>query len=337
MEEENARRKNRVSELKAKMSSIDTVLGSSRLVAASPVKGNGKSQNRGFYESVQPDTRELQQLNISQMTNRHPKESAVDFKTRVALEDQIKSMSEHVYKYRALLSNQEIVIEEQANRKDDLSELFDAKSIETKTTDDVIQKEQAELKVKVEDIALMRKRDAHQTNQQKDKLKKKLETLEGAIEKLTIDSEEAHSALEEIKLKAENNHAKRISVFKKCTRPLDDAQALVEEEKSKLETRIVEIEEAIQRSIQERESRINEIEELDGKKGQLIEEKTSLHREMDIYKENYPDELKQFFMDMKYKHEIVDLLEKQKILRKKVTFTERRKETRKLITAIFNQ
>lgn len=337
MEEENARRKNRVSELKAKMSNIDTVLGSSRLVASSPVKGNGKSQNRGFYDSVQTDNRELQQLNLSQISNRHPKESATDFKTRVALEDQIKSMSEHVYKYKALLSNQEIVIEEQANRKDDLSELFDAKSTETKNTEEIIQKEQSDLKVKVEDIALMRKRDAHQTAQQKEKLKKKLATLEAALEKLTIDSEEANNSLEEIKLKAENNHAKRISTFKKCTRPLDDAQALVEEEKSKLESRIVEIEDAIQRSIEEREARINEIEELDGKKGQLIEEKTSLHAEMDVYKENYPDELKQFFMDMKYKQEIVDLLEKQKQLRKKVAFTERRKETRKLITAIFNQ
>jgi len=57
---------------------------------------------------------------------------------------------------------------------------------------------------------------------------------------------------------------------------------------------------------------------------------------MDEYKENYPDELRQFFLDMKYKQEIVDLVEKQKLLRKKVKRTERRHETRKNITAIFN-
>jgi len=87
--------------------------------------------------------------------------------------------------------------------------------------------------------------------------------LDIAQEKIKILHEETNSSIDEIKLSAEENHAKRISTFKKCTRPLDDAQALVEEEKAKCETKILEIEDAIQRSIEERESRINEIEELD--------------------------------------------------------------------------
>jgi len=39
----------------------------------------------------------------------------------------------------------------------------------------------------------------------------------------------------------------------------------------------------------------------------LIEEKKKLHSDMDFYKDNYPEELRAFYLEDKYKNEIISI------------------------------
>lgn len=49
---------------------------------------------------------------------------------------------------------------------------------------------------------------------------------------------------------------------------------------------------------------IDEIDSIHKQRNALIEEKKHLHAAMDSFKENYPEELRAFYLDEKYKSEI---------------------------------
>lgn len=49
------------------------------------------------------------------------------------------------------------------------------------------------------------------------------------------------------------------------------------------------------------------IDSINSKWNSLIEEKKKLHGDMDFYKDNYPDELRAFYLDEKYKGEILSI------------------------------
>lgn len=91
-------------------------------------------------------------------------------------------------------------------------------------------------------------------------MENKILKLEQAIEKLQEESEEIQQKIDDIKKKAEDNHQSRISSFKKTTRPLDDASAIVEDEKEKLVNKIDQTQIEIERSISEKESKMQEID-----------------------------------------------------------------------------
>ena len=57
----------------------------------------------------------------------------------------------------------------------------------------------------------------------------------------------------------------------------------------------------------DRESLIFMIDSINSKWNSLIEEKKKLHGDMDFYKDNYPDELRAFYLDEKYKGEILSI------------------------------
>jgi len=61
----------------------------------------------------------------------------------------------------------------------------------------------------------------------------------------------------------------------------------------------------------------------------LIEEKKKLHSDMDFYKDNYPEELRAFYLEDKYKNEIISIQwEKQRTSEWIKLFDDKRKKTR---------
>ena len=121
-------------------------------------------------------------------------------------------------------------------------------------------------------------------------------------------------------------------------KPLDEASSYVEAEKDKCEDKISETEHLIQAAIEERERKINEIEQVESKKNALIEEKTGLHGRMDKYKEDYPEELEQFYEDEKFKEDMIQLRSQNKRIKDRVKWLDsRRKETREKIKKVFNK
>lgn len=55
----------------------------------------------------------------------------------------------------------DVEINEKIERRDELKELFDSKSGETKITDETVQKELTQLNEKIDDCMLMKKRYQH--------------------------------------------------------------------------------------------------------------------------------------------------------------------------------
>jgi hypothetical protein len=59
---------------------------------------------------------------------------------------------------------------------------------------------------------------------------------------------------------------------------------------------------------------------------------------MDYFKENYPDELRNFYLDEKYKSEILEFVkEKAKLRAKAKILNDKRQKTRQQITDVFNK
>ena len=232
----------------------------------------------------------------------------------------------------------DVDFEEKQSKRGDLEELYESKTDETLKTETAVQEESVRLKTQVEDKTLMRKRDTHAVNQEKAKMQRKIDALTKALEKLKEELEEAKESIEEVKQKAEDNHATKMSICKKSLRPLDECQADVEEEKKKARVKIDQTEVEISDLAERREAMINEIEGMDGTKGELIAEKTQLHSDMDYFKDNYPEELKQFYTEERYKGEIGSLVKEKGKLRERLREQNaRRAETREDIKRVFTQ
>ena len=59
---------------------------------------------------------------------------------------------------------------------------------------------------------------------------------------------------------------------------------------------------------------------------------------MDLFKENYPEELKQFYQDERYKQEVASLVKRRDMLKKKVKQQdEARQATREEIKLVFSK
>lgn len=93
---------------------------------------------------------------------------------------------------------------------------------------------------------------------------------------------------------------------------------MIGDEKEKMEAKIEQTQVDIERAISNKESQIGEIEALNQRKAELINQKSSLHKEMDYYKENFPDELRNFFLDEKYRLEILELVKNKKKLKERL-------------------
>lgn len=79
-----------------------------------------------------------------------------DFKSRVALEDQIKKKSEQFYKLKSEHSHLIVEAEEALKRRDDMSGLLVQKKKETETTEQLLTQELADLKTRIDDTMLAR-------------------------------------------------------------------------------------------------------------------------------------------------------------------------------------
>lgn len=88
---------------------------------------------------------------------------------------------------------------------------------------------------------------------------------------------------------------------------MDDATVLIEDEKERMENKIDETQILIERSISEWEARVKEIDQINQRKNDLISQKAKLHGEMDVFKDSYPEELRTFYLDEKYKNEILSI------------------------------
>ncbi len=121
-------------------------------------------------------------------------------------------------------------------------------------------------------------------------------------------------------------------------RPLDDAVAIVSEEKEKTQEKIQTTENRIKDAIEDRESWVNDIEQSEGKKTDLIDAKRGLHDEMDFFKDNHPEELEQFYQDDKNRKEIEALVKERTRLKKHVwKDDDARKQVRDEITKVHNE
>ena len=82
-----------------------------------------------------------------------------DYKSWVALEDSIKWKSELFYKLKQEHGHLTVEAEEKMKKRDELANLHNLKSLETKQTEEILNKELSELRVKIEDTMLAWKRE----------------------------------------------------------------------------------------------------------------------------------------------------------------------------------
>lgn len=162
---------------------------------------------------------------------------------------------------------------------------------------------------------LIKKRDNFSTNQSKEKIQSKIKTLENALVKLNEEKEELEAKIENIKKKADDNYQNKVAIFKKTIRPLEDSRKLVIEEKDTMSDKISTSEDKIANLHKEIATVKQELQKQKELKTEHIKVKIGLHKRMDEYKENYPDELQLFYEEEKNKEEIRQLKEKQKTLK----------------------
>ena len=74
-----------------------------------------------------------------------------------------------------------------------------------------------------------------------------------------------------------------------------------------MESKINDAQFEIQKLLGDKESLIFKIDQIQEQRGILIEEKKNLHSDMDFYKDNYPEELRAFYLEDKYKNEILSI------------------------------
>jgi len=193
--------------------------------------------------------------------------------------------------------------------------LYEAKSKETIQAEQMIKKELADLKDKIESLLLVKKRDNFSTVQSIEKQQKKIQNLEKSKEKLVDEKVELEKSIESIKQMTDDNYQKRVSVFKRTIRPLEDSKRLVIEEKEVMEQKI----DLAEKEIIKLQSKIADTQSSQSKqtgfRNNHVKTKIELHEKMDEYKNNYPDELQLFYEEEKNKQEIEQLKEKAETLK----------------------
>lgn len=196
--------------------------------------------------------------------------------------------------------------------------LYEAKSKETSQAEQMIKKELADLKEKIESLLLIKKRDNFSTNQSIEKVKKKIQNLENTLEKLRDEKRSMEEKISNIKQMADDNYQKKVAIFKKTIKPLEDSKKLAVEEKEIMQDKIDSTEHKIVKTQKEISSIQKQLEDQRGIRDDLVQIKIQLHKKMDEYKNNYPDELQLFYEEEKNKQEIEELKSKAKALKEEL-------------------
>lgn len=129
------------------------------------------------------------------------------------------------------------------------------------------------------------------------------------------------SKIESITKQTETNHSMRVAAFKKVVQPIDETRKFVIEEREKTDTKIAQSESKIKQlsiTITQSEAQLTQTEtEREG----LVNSKIELHKKMDEYKAQYPDELQLFYEEERNKQELEQLRQEIKELKSKLKRT----------------
>jgi hypothetical protein len=199
-----------------------------------------------------------------------------------------------------------------------LVSLYEAKSKETNQAEQMIKKELTSLNERIESLLLIKKRDNFSTNQSVEKVKRKIQNLENALEKLRSEKQSMEQKIADIKQMADDNYQKKVTIFKKTIKPLEDSKKLAVEEKEIIQDKIDATEHKIVKTQKEIYSVQKQQEEQKEIRDDLVQLKIQLHKKMDEYKNNYPDELQLFYEEEKNKQEIEELKNKAKVLKEEL-------------------
>lgn len=160
-------------------------------------------------------------------------------------------------------------------------------------------------------MLLIKKRDNFATNKTKKKVEDKVVLLESTVDKLTQEEKELEAKLESIQKLTDLNYQNKIATFKKLVKPLDDTRNLACEEKEAMIDKISKAEERIKELENEIAQTHEDFQTQKEVRNNLIEDKIELHKTMDKYNANYPDEVVLFHEEEKNKKEIKELQNKQ--------------------------
>ena len=164
-------------------------------------------------------------------------------------------------------------------------------------------------------MLLIKKRDNFATNQTKKKVEDKIISLESAVSKLSQEEKELEAKLENIQKIADDNYQSKVAIFKKMVKPLDDTRKLAIEEKENISDKISQTNGRIENLKDEISQTHSAFKSQKDLRNNLIEQKIELHKTMDKYNANYPDEVVLFHEEEKNKKEITDLQKKQEELK----------------------
>lgn len=160
-------------------------------------------------------------------------------------------------------------------------------------------------------MLLIKKRDNFGTAQSKDKVQAKAAALESAVDKLLQEQRELEAKLASIQKMVDDNAAHKLDTFARVVRPLDDTRKLAQEEAQAVARKIARAEQRIASLDDDAEQAQADLEAQKAARSELIEQKLALHKKMDEYKANYPDELLLFYEEEKNKAEVDQLRQRQ--------------------------
>ena len=206
-------------------------------------------------------------------------------------------------------------ITEKSKKRDDLLSLYEIKSKETNEAEKLIKKEIADLKEKIESMLLIKKRDNFATSQTTKKVEDKILSLESAVSKLSQEEKDLEARLENIQKITDDNYQSKVALFKKIVKPLDDTRKLAIDEREIVSDKISQAEQKIVSLTNEISQTHSDFQSQKELRNDLIENKIELHKTMDKYNANYPDEVVLFHEEEKNKKEILELQKKQEDLK----------------------
>jgi len=77
---------------------------------------------------------------------------------------------------------------------------------------------------KIQNISLVKNRDNFSNKAKQEKIQNKIQQLEKQLAKLLEEKEEHEHTIEEIKKKSEDNYYKKIEIFKRTIKPIENSK-----------------------------------------------------------------------------------------------------------------